>query len=362
MESWKAVVYLLASGQGMLLSLALLPVRKQHPSNSFLGLILLVISLELLNAWGMQVKYHSSPDVFPFWLFQSYLLLPPSVWLFARMTTDSGFVFRRKYVLFYIPAGIDVAVQVGWYLHYRFFGHNVHLLDIKPWFYFAEILPIIWMGVVLGMYAQRLVIVSKQLKKEAIRFYAIYSIKIYGMFVFLTLLTILWIAAVLMNMQVFSQVELMLTVFLFALGYIGYFNPAFFEVPKLLKKKTLEAEPPLFPHYNDSLELQRLTHAFDQQSLYTRSKLSLEEVAGELNLPPRYISYLINRYYQTNFHAFVNSYRVKEVIRKINDPAEQHKTLLALAFESGFNSKSAFNQVFKAHTGQVPSEYLMVKR
>ncbi|QHT70046.1 AraC family transcriptional regulator [Rhodocytophaga rosea] len=362
MENWKAVVYLLASGQGILLSLALLPVRKQHPSNTFLGLILLVISLELLNAWGMQVKYHSSPDVFPFWLLQSYLMLPPSVWLFAQMTTYADFVFHRKHLLFYIPAGVDIAVQMGWYLHFRFVGHSIHLLDIKAWFLFAEILPILWMGVVLAVYAQRLLVISGQLKKEAIHVSVIHLVKIYGVFVFLLLLTILWIAAVLMYMRVFSLIELIITLFLFALGYIGYFNPAFFEVPKLLKKKTAGTEPPLFPNYNDQVELERLTHAFEQHSLHMRSKLSLEELAGELNVPSRYVSYLINRYHATNFHSFVNTYRVKEVIRKINDPAQQHKTLLALALESGFNSKSAFNQVFKTHTGQSPSEYLLVKR
>jgi AraC-like DNA-binding protein len=362
MENWKAVIYLLASGQGILLSLALLPVRKQHASNTFLGVILLVISLELLNAWGMQVKYHSSAGVFPFWVLQSYLLLPPAVWFFARTTTNPVFVFRRKHLLYFVPAAIDIAVQGSWSLYYRLVGNTIHLLEIKPWFFFSQILPIIWMGIVLVMYAQRLIILSKQLKQAAIGFSPVFMIKIYGLFVFLVLLTILWVAAVLMDMQVFGLVELILTFFLIALGYTGYFNPAFFEVPKLAKKRTAETEPSLFPHYNDQHELKRLIQAFEQDTLHTRSKLSLEELAGELSLPPRYVSYLINRYHATNFHHFVNSYRVKEVIRKINDPAQQHKTLLALALESGFNSKSAFNQVFKTHTGRSPSEYLLVKR
>jgi AraC-like DNA-binding protein len=321
-----------------------------------------VISLELLNAWGMQVKYHSSAGVFPFWVLQSYLLLPPAVWFFARTTTNPVFVFRRKHLLYFVPAAIDIAVQGSWSLYYRLVGNTIHLLEIKPWFFFSQILPIIWMGIVLVMYAQKLVVLSKQLKEAAIVFSPVFLLKMYGIFVFLTLLTMLWAAAVLMNMQVFTLIEFILTLFLFALGYTGYFNPAFFEQPKLLKKKTAEVEPPLFPHYTDPNELLRLTSAFEQKDLHTRPKLSLEELAGELNLPPRYVSYLINRYHATNFHHFVNSYRVKEVIRKINNPAEQHKTLLALALESGFNSKSAFNQVFKTHTGQSPSEYLLVKR
>jgi AraC-like DNA-binding protein len=42
----------------------------------------------------------------------------------------------------------------------------------------------------------------------------------------------------------------------------------------------------------------------------------------------------------------------------MKDPQVQHKTLVALAMEAGFNSKSTFNQVFKMQTGMTPSEYL----
>jgi AraC-like DNA-binding protein len=163
-----------------------------------------------------------------------------------------------------------------------------------------------------------------------------------------------------MELPIFKLLEGVLAVFLFALGYIGYFKPAFFEVPALVKEKP--AEGGTFPHYHDQQELQRLAAMFEQKAIHTRSKLSLEELAAELKLPARYVSYLINTYHQANFHYFVNSYRVKEVIRKINNPAEQHKTLLALALESGFNSKSTFNEVFKNHTGQSPSQYLQTAK
>jgi AraC-like DNA-binding protein len=319
----------------------------------------LVISLELLNAWGMQVKYHSSPHIFPFWLLQSYLLLPPSIWLFTQLNTDTNFAFSKKHLLLYIPAGIDVFIKITWHVYKRYIGTTIHLLDITPWFLFAEILPIIWTIYVLFIYAKKLIAFSRQQNTSA-WFSPIYFLKIYGLFTFLLLLTLLWVAGVLFNMQIFSVVELLITSFLFSLGYIGYFNPTFFEVPAMVQRKTTEKDALTFPNYNDPKELNRLAQIFEQHALHTRSKLSLEELAGELKLPSRYVSYLINTYHSTNFHHFVNSYRVKEVMRKMEDPAEQHKTLLALALESGFNSKSSFNQVFKSLTGQSPSEYLLL--
>lgn len=310
----------------------------------------------------MQVKYQSLPNVFPFWVLQSYLILPPSAWLFARLNTKTDFVFTNKYLLLYIPAGIDIIIQTAWYLYRHFTGPLPSLLEFKLWFLFAEFLPIVWMVAVLFMYGRTLLSLSGQAKDRLNLFSAIHLFKIYGLFTFLVLLTTLWIGGVLFNLQIFGYIELLLTFFLFALGYIGYFNPNFFNVPKLLKSKTAESNVAAFPNYDDQKELHRLTNLFEQEGLHTRSKLSLEELAGELKLPPRYVSYLINTYHTTNFHHFVNAYRVKEVIRKINDPAQQHKTLLALALESGFNSKSTFNQVFKSHTGQSPSEFLLLKR
>jgi AraC-like DNA-binding protein len=362
MENWKAITYLLAAGQGLILSLALLSqVNKANKSNFFLGLILFTLSLEVLNAWAMQVQYGSDPGAFPFWVLESYLLLPSAVWCFAQINTKPEFIFNRRHFLLFLPAIVDMLGQISWYLRRRLTGEQLpSLMDITPWFLFAEILPIIGMVAVLGLYGRKLVSLSRQMKEISIQSVPFHLVKLYGFFIFFLLLTILWIGGVLVDLPVFTYIEFILTLFLFALGYIGYFNPSFFDVPKLIQKKVTEA--PAFPHYDDQNELTRLKDLFEQQGLHTRSKLSLEELASKLKLPPRYVSYLINTYHGTNFHHFVNSYRVQEVMRKISNPAERHKTLLALALESGFSSKSAFNQVFKSHTGQSPSNYLVLKK
>jgi AraC-like DNA-binding protein len=359
MENWKAVVYLLAAGQGLLLSLALVSqVKKPNKSNFFLGLILIVLSLELLNAWAMQVQYGSYPDAFPFWVFQSYLMLPPAIWLFAQLNTSPAFVLKRKYFLLFAPACIDILVQIVWNLWRHLTGeHLISLIEIKPWYLFAEILPIVGMIAVLYVYGRKLFFFSRQMHEITA---PVHLLKLYGFFTFFVLLTVLWIGGVIIDLPVFSSLELILTLFLFALGYIGYFNPSFFDVPRLMHQKTAEVDS--FPHYNDQRELSRLAGMFEKDGLHTRAKLSLEELAGELKLPPRYVSYLINTYHGTNFNHFVNTYRVEEVMRKISNPAQSHKTLLALALESGFSSKSTFNQVFKSHTGLSPSQYLLCRK
>lgn len=356
MINWWATVLLLASGQGILLSVALLLTRKKRDrSNSFLSLMQLIISLELLNAWGMQVHYHQSPNAIPFWLLESYLVLPPSLFLFIQTNTNRNFQFNRRQLLLYVPAFIEIITETIAYIRFRFTGKAIHLLDIKAWYLFTEILPVLWMMIVLFVYSKALWLAQKQ-PVSSFTPARLHVIKLYGIFVTCSLLSICWVAEVIIHAKVFVIIEVIAVTGLFMLGYAGYAIPAFFDIRRATTK--LSTGEPLFPNYDDQKELIRLNQAFEQQALHTRSGLTVEELAGELKLPVKYVSYLINTHHQTNFHHFINVYRVKEVIRKMEDPTEKHKTLLALAMESGFNSKSSFNQVFKSHTGKTPSQFL----
>lgn len=356
MDNWKAVLYLLASGQGLLLSFALIikGFRSQH-ANLFLGLILYTISLELLNAWGMQVHYHRSSGVFPFWVFQSYLVLPPSIWFFIHYGTNPVFPFRRRYVWAFAPALLDCIIQLSWTIYRRLTGHQLpSLLDNPIWFFFTEILPILGTAAAVGWFGYQL---TKRFPIRSGRFLPLGDVvKRFGLFGFLLTLTLLWAAGVLFKRPVFSEIELLLTFFLFVYAYLGYANSSYFDLRVADHPKAVGKDP--FPQFDDTLQWNRLTTVFQQDALHTQSRLTLETVAERLRLPVRYVSYLINQQHGSNFNQFVNTLRVEAVIRKLNDPAEQHKTLLALALEAGFNSKSTFNQVFRAHTGQTPSHYL----
>lgn len=358
MDNWKAILYLLAFGQGMILSLALI-VRgiSGRRAGLFLGLIVYVLALELLNAWGMQVRYHSRPGMFPFWNFQSYLIIPLSLWFFMEFSTRPTYTFRARYWFLFLPVALEIVISCTW----RFFWHHSHgrvspLLQNPVWFFATELLPIIGMFAVLTVYGARLIRLQSAFRRQRVRWSGSQFLKCYGVFGFLSVLTVLWAAGVVLSWLVFSEIELLLTACLFVLGYAGYLNPDFFQLPMLPLTKI--TEKPDFGMYDDGAELGRLRAAFEQGALHTQSKLTIDDVAARLRLPSRYISHLVNTHCGCNFNTFVNNFRVSDVIRKLGDPKEQHKTILALALEAGFSSKSTFNQVFKQHTGKSPSQYL----
>lgn len=105
----------------------------------------------------------------------------------------------------------------------------------------------------------------------------------------------------------------------------------------------------------------RLKIFFGEKKPYTNPDLTLDELAEALDVHPNYLSQVINSKEKKNFYELINEKRVEEFINLTSDPSNNQFTLLALAYDCGFNSKASFNRNFKKHTGLTPSEYLKRK-
>ena len=91
---------------------------------------------------------------------------------------------------------------------------------------------------------------------------------------------------------------------------------------------------------------------------YLEPKITIAELSHRTQIPINQLSKVINEQLGMNFFDFINSYRVEEFKQLVHDNRFEHFTLLGLAFEAGFNSKSTFNAIFKKFTEQTPSEYV----
>ncbi len=106
-----------------------------------------------------------------------------------------------------------------------------------------------------------------------------------------------------------------------------------------------------------SEQIEKIKQYFDQEKPYLNKNLSLSQASVELGLPVREVSYIINNYYNNRFTDFVNSYRIKYIIEKINSAYLNQYTIESLALEAGFISKSGFYKSFKKFYNTTPSEY-----
>jgi AraC-like DNA-binding protein len=102
----------------------------------------------------------------------------------------------------------------------------------------------------------------------------------------------------------------------------------------------------------------RLNHLMVIEKLFTEPELTLTDLSSRLGVHSNYLSQVINEAEGVNFYDYINLLRIDEFKRLVLLPENQKYTLLALAFECGFNSKSAFNRCFKKATELSPSEYV----
>ena len=121
------------------------------------------------------------------------------------------------------------------------------------------------------------------------------------------------------------------------------------EVSKYVKSglKNAEAEK----YYGSLLDL------IEKEELFQNGKLLLKDVADRLGISNNYLSQIINQKTGKNFFRFINEYRVEKAKQLLADKAGKY-TILSIAYDCGFNSKSSFNTIFKEYTGKTPSEFL----
>lgn len=101
----------------------------------------------------------------------------------------------------------------------------------------------------------------------------------------------------------------------------------------------------------------KLTGYMVEKQPFLDPEINLIRLAEQMNISAHKLSYIINAGYNINFFNFISQYRIEYAKKLITDENLNHLSLLGIAFESGFNSKTTFNNSFKRMTGMTPSEY-----
>lgn len=104
-----------------------------------------------------------------------------------------------------------------------------------------------------------------------------------------------------------------------------------------------------------------LNHSMNIEKLYLDTQLSLRELAAKLKIHPNKLSWLLNNKIGKGFNEFINQKRLIHFQEISIKPETQHLSILGIAYESGFNSKSVFNEFFKKNTGMTPKAWVKEK-
>ena len=102
----------------------------------------------------------------------------------------------------------------------------------------------------------------------------------------------------------------------------------------------------------------RLKVLLEEEKIFLDNELNLAKVASKLSCNVHDTSYLINAVAGDNFYNYINKHRVEEAKKLLLSEKEKELNILGIAFESGFNSKTAFNTSFKKFTGLSPTQFI----
>ncbi|MCP4220031.1 MAG: helix-turn-helix domain-containing protein [bacterium] len=103
--------------------------------------------------------------------------------------------------------------------------------------------------------------------------------------------------------------------------------------------------------------LPRLSNLMEEEKIYLDADLTLQKLSSLLKVHYNHLSRIINERMEMSFNDYINSFRIEEAKRHLQDPGKNKKTILQVAFDTGFYSKSVFNTAFKKFTGTTPSRY-----
>ncbi|WP_044240159.1 helix-turn-helix domain-containing protein [Flexithrix dorotheae] len=169
----------------------------------------------------------------------------------------------------------------------------------------------------------------------------------------------------------YSTLSFNLTIFTFIMVYFGINQNAIYEKPAMRFKKPKpevqanNSAPKYIGSSLTSAQIESLSKSINnylkEQKPYLNNQYNLQMMADDLDISKHNLSQVINSGQKKNFYKFINEFRVEEVKEKLMDPSYKHYSILGIALECGFNSKTTFNRIFKEETGYTPTEYLKNK-
>lgn len=360
-----AAIYLSGALQGLILTLVFV-INKDFNRRSNRYLALLLLTFTTLNIWGITgelalLEHYPIIHVLPLYFFS---IIPPLTFLLIKHLTQSNYQISKWAYLLFLPSIADLCFQGTDFVRYLT-GHFlteeqfIQHYQIKKGF---EIIAIfLTLGVLvdalrtLAHYEQNLYSNFADINDKSLRW--LRNLLIGGLG-----LTLLWLYSALgfflhfKNYTVDRIVWIGLSILIYWIGYMMLLQHELFlsdpltsapepapEVPKL-SSKTEE-------HYQNLLRIMK------HEELFRETDVSMDRLAQSVGLSKGYLSQIINQKEGKNFFEFINAYRIEDVQRKMRDAAYDHYSILGIAYEAGFKSKSTFNAVFKKVTHTTPSAY-----
>jgi AraC-like DNA-binding protein len=360
--------------QAIILIVLILRKRPLRQSYCFLAILLFFFALMSVNIALVNILTGIN-KIYLFKYFQLELLfgIGPSLYLFTKSITDPDYRISRKEYLHFLPVILEFIYfrtpiyRIGFYKRMIIYQNytSVYQTTLDPytivylilqWIAIASVLVYIFFSVrLLLRYNNWIKTKYSNLKNKSLGWLQI-PVFFYSGF------WIVWIVLrsldTFMFQSAFKEIYLLpstigISITTCWIGFKGY-------VKSQTEVKGFSVTPIRTGNINSNpKEAEKILSIMKSQKPYLNPDLDLTGLSELANMNLKVTSHLINHDLKTNFYEFVNKFRVEEFKYLVQGKDSDKFSLLGLAFECGFNSKSTFNHIFKKFTGQTPKEFYL---
>jgi len=292
-----------------------------------------------------------------------YFLIPVSFYLsISSFTRVLKSPLKHEYMLF-IPIGIDIFIKGYFFISYQ----NLEFRYLEEEVFFFET----WYKGLFIVFSLSLLFLMLRRLFEHRKGIAMFNADIRGV-------DLKWVSHLLMIAFSLIITSLLfnfsnLSIFIHIADIIQFIVP-FYMGFHLLKQqevfafsdyqlkdvsKVIDSSTPSNKMDMEEINLfrKKLLQVMSQEKPFLNSTITLLQLSEMLELKPYKLSYLLNKEFEKNFYTFINEYRIEESKKILMNPKKQYLSIIGVAFESGFNSKTTFNTTFKKFLGKSPSEF-----
>jgi AraC-like DNA-binding protein len=360
-----SLVTLFGAGQALLFGCVLAGLKRGNVlANRLLAALLLTLSVILVWNILLHTRYllkypHLAQMHVPL-----QFVIGPLIYLYISKTLSGETKLSGMALLHFIPSALCFLYLLPFYFQGREYkvAYLTSAVTSYPREWYVRTGLVLLQGTLYLFPILWAVVRSARKSDEGAR--RTYKVDLYWVRIWTGIFLVIWAASVIRfvfdySVQTNLVIPLLISVFIYTAVYVKLRRPE--PAPE-----TAEADdPPPARRYEKSTltperaerYLARLREVMDGEKPYTDGDLSLQKLAERLRISAHHLSQVINERLNQNFFDFVNQYRVEEAKRQLLDTKKKHYSIIAIAEDVGFNSKSAFNAAFKKHASVTPSEW-----
>ncbi|MCE7994961.1 MAG: AraC family transcriptional regulator [Roseivirga sp.] len=332
-------------------SVTLLVSKTNQFANRFLAAIIVALGINLVMSWALSQSYFNQ---FPWLHLLPYGIgfgLGPLIYFYI-MSLASNQQLNYWHLLWILA---DYVHSIYHWIYGRVFpDHLLHeIVDKLGSLSLIVIACYLWISrKVILQYQAELRQKLSNIEQQTLNWLNQFSMILLG-----TMLMALvhWVLVFTTDLNVNSQLVApsVFVIVIYWLGIGGLRQPEIVARGFTKAKQTKQGQ-------QSEIHLDLLVQSMEKEKLYLLNDLNVRYLEDKLNLTAKQISEALNQGLGKNFYSFINEYRVEEFKSRV--ATKHHLTMVGIALECGFSSKTTFQRVFKEMTGMRPSEYLKSSR